>query len=191
MSVGVLRDISRALGMPSIAPRGWRGPELERLRNSRHAAMVEAVSRILLGSGWITEPEYTFRHYRERGSVDVLARHDAGRALLICEIKTRLWDLQDTLSALGRKHRLVPELLKGEGGFVAPNIGVVLFMPDMSTHRHLVQRHSATFAGALPDRQVRVRDWMADPSGPLRGIYFLPDSHQIDKRKDPCGRRLR
>ena len=188
LSVGALRAISRALGMPSIAPLGWRGPEVDRLRDSRHAAMVEAVSRMLLATGWATQPEYTFSHYGERGSVDVLARHVEGRALLICEIKTRLWDLQDTLSALGRKYRLIPELLKDEGSWEAPNVGAVLFMPDVSTHRHMIERHSATFEGALPDRQVRVRHWLADPSGPLRGIYFLPDSHQIDKRKDPPGR---
>ena len=62
-------------------------------------------------------------------------------------------------------------------------------MPEKSTHRHLVERHSATFGGALPDHQVRVRKWISEPDTDVRGIYFLPDSRQIDRRKSSLARR--
>ncbi len=145
---------------------------------------------MLVASGWLFDPEYTFNFYGERGAVDGLAWHAERRALLIGEIKTRLWDLQATLSVLDRKRRVVPALLAGERGWRATSLGVVLFMPEKSTHRHLIKRHSATFACALPDRQVRVRQWIADPAADLCGIYFLPDSRQIDRRKAPMPRRL-
>lgn len=161
---------------------------MDRLRDARHAAIVEAVARLLLSFGWQVEPEYTFSYFGERGSVDALAWHAERRVLLIGEIKTRIWDLQDTLSALGRKWRVVPMLLQRERGWMTASLGSILFMPDMSTHRHLIERHEATFGGALPDRQVCVRRWLASPAGDVRGIYFLPDSHQIDGRKGLRGR---
>jgi hypothetical protein len=43
-------------------------------------------------------------------------------------------------------------------------------MPEMSTHRHVIERHAATFTAALPQRQVEVRHWLAHPAGSLRGI---------------------
>ena len=40
MTVGALRAISRALGMPSIASLGWRTLEIDRLRDRLHASMA-------------------------------------------------------------------------------------------------------------------------------------------------------
>ena len=185
ITVGNLRAISRAMGMPSLVGVGWRGPEVDRIRDMRHAALVEAVARNLMEIGWQVVPEYTFSEYGERGSVDGLAWHEANRALFIGEIKIRIWDLQDMLSTLDRKRRLVPELMRRERGWRADSVGVVLTMPESSTHRHLIERHSATFQAALPDRQIAVRRWLENPAGDLRGIWFLPDSHQPCTRKTP------
>ena len=196
MTVSALRAISRALEMPSIVPLGWRSPEIDRLRDQSHAALVESVGRALLAAGWEVVPEYTFSQYGERGAVDGLAWHAAGRALFIGEAKTRIWDLQDLLSTLDRKRRLVPELLRRERGWRAEAVGVVLVLPEMSTHRHLIERHSATFGAAFPQRQVEVRRWLESPRGDLRGIWFLPNSHQTNTRKPasargtPKGRRM-
>jgi transcriptional regulator with XRE-family HTH domain len=183
LSIGTVRCVSRALGMPSLATLGWRGPEVDRLRDQRHAGLVERVGRMLVELGWRFEPEYTFNFYGERGAVDALAWHAERQTLLLGEIKTRIWDLQDLFSVLDRKRRIVPPLLERERKWRAVRVGVVLFMPERSTHRHLIERHSATFDSRLPDRQVRVRRWLAEPVGGLNGVYFLPDSGQIDRRK--------
>lgn len=190
MTVGTLRAISKAMGMPSIAQLGWRSPEIDRLRDKRHAQLVEAAGRLLVEADWQVQVEYTFSHYGERGAVDVLAWHSAKSALLIGEVKTRVWDLQDLLSTLDRKRRLVPTLLRREPGWRADGVGVVLAMPESSTHRHLIERYSAVFDSALPDRQRRVRQWLETPIGDLRGILFLPISHQIGMRK-PAARPAR
>jgi transcriptional regulator with XRE-family HTH domain len=187
MTVGHLRAISKSMGLPSIVNLGWRGPEVDRIRDRVHAAVVETITRVLVESGWEVVPEYTFSRFGERGAVDGLAWNATRRALLISEAKTRIWDVQDTLSTLDRKRRLVPDLLRRERGWCAEAIGVVLVMPEKSTHRHMVERHSATFAAALPDRQVQVRRWLDAPAGNLRGIWFLPISHQTDKRKPARG----
>jgi transcriptional regulator with XRE-family HTH domain len=187
MTVGSLRAVSRGMQMPSIVSVGWRNPEVERLRDMRHAELVEAAARVLTEFGWEMIPEYTFSQYGERGAVDCLAWHSASRALLIGEIKTRIWDLKEMLSTLDRKRRIVPGLLRRERGWRAHSVDVVLAMPEKSTHRHLIERHSATFEGALPDRQIEVRRWLEKPSGDLRGIWFLPDSHRTDTGKRPRG----
>lgn len=177
MTVGSLRAISRALQMPSIVSLGWRSPQIDRLRDRLHAAMVEEVASTLGAAGWETTPEYSFNHYGERGSTDILAWQTASRALLIIEVKTRLWDIQDLLTAMDRKRRLLPGLVGREFGWKAGAVGVVLVLPEISTHRHVVDRHAATFKAALPRRQREVRGWLEHPVGSLRGILFLPISH--------------
>jgi transcriptional regulator with XRE-family HTH domain len=187
MTIGDLRAISKALGMPSIASLGWRCPEIDRLRDRDHAALVEAVGRLLVEAGWELVPEYTFNHYGEKGAVDSLAWHAASRSIFIGEIKTRIWDLQDLLSTVDRKKRLVPELLRRERGWCAEAVGVALVMAEKSTHRHLIERHAATFGAAFPQRQIEVRRWVGSPSSNMRGILFLPDSHQTNMRKPNDG----
>jgi hypothetical protein len=56
-------------------------------------------------------------------------------------------------------------------------------MPEASTHRHLIERHAATFGAAFPDRQIRVRRWLEAPEQDLRGIWFLPNSRESGTEK--------
>jgi transcriptional regulator with XRE-family HTH domain len=180
MTVGSLRAISRALGMTSIVSLGWRSPEIDRLRDRLHAAMVEQLVAILNSTGWQTRVEHSFNHFGERGSVDILAWHPASRTLLIVEIKTRLWDIQDLLSAMDKKHRLMPGLVARDFGWKARAVGVLLVLPEMSTHRHVIDRHAATFSATLPQRQWEVRTWLHNPTADLRGILFLPIAPDVD-----------
>ena len=195
MTVGALRAISRALGMPSIASLGWRTLEIDRLRDRLHASMVDRVISILGPTHWESRPEHSFSQYGERGSADVLAWHAESSALLVVEAKTRLFDLQDTLMTIDRKRRLLPGEVARQFGWRARSVGIVLVLPDVSTHRHVVRRHSSTFGAALPHRQWEVRNWLLDPHGDLRGIWFLPISHDDDlgqrsrRRRATKGRR--
>lgn len=113
----------------------WRGVELPRLLDARHAALVEQVVARLSALGWETVLEYTFQHFGERGSVDVLAWRSDSRALIVVEVKTDLDDLQEMLSAVDRKARLVPRLVAAERSWAALVLGVVLVMPEGSTSR--------------------------------------------------------
>jgi transcriptional regulator with XRE-family HTH domain len=180
MTVGNLRAISRALAMPSMVTLGWRMPEVDRLRDRLHAAMVEQIASTLVPLGWQLAPEHSFNHYGERGSADLLAWHNATGAVLVVETKTRMWDLQDTLVRMDRKRRLLPGLGAREWGWRPRFVGAVLVLPELSTHRHIIERHAATFRAALPQRQLEVRRWLTQPTGDLRGIWFLPIAHQND-----------
>jgi transcriptional regulator with XRE-family HTH domain len=168
-----LRRIGRALEIDlPLAPR-WRGPELERLLDADHAALVELVVRTLRNLDWEVIPEWTFNHYGERGSVDVLAWHAATRTLLIIEVKSRMVDVQDLLGSHGRKMRIAPLVVPGEFGWSPLAIGRVLVLPEGSTARDAVLRHAATFAATYPERNRRVRTWLERPDGPLSGVLFL------------------
>ena len=180
LAIGAHRALSRALGMPSIVTIGWRSPELERLRDRLHASMVEQLVSILVPLGWEIVPEHSFNHFGERGSADLLAWRASCEALLIVETKTRLWDLQDMLVALDRKRRLLPGLARRDRGWRARTVGVILVLPEMSTHRHVVERHAATFRAAFPQRQVEARHWLANPLGDIRALWFLPIARQDD-----------
>ena len=176
-----IRRVCAALeiGMP-FAPR-WRGVELPRLADARHAALVERVVARLAPLGWETVVEYTFQRYGEQGSVDVLAWRAEQRALLLVEAKPDLDDLQQMLSVLDRKVRLVPRLVEVARGWRAATVGVLLAMNEGSTSRYQVGRHPAVFAAALPARNTEVRRWIEDPGAPggpaaLRGVWFLQPS---------------
>jgi transcriptional regulator with XRE-family HTH domain len=177
LPVRTVRRVCAALKIRiPFAPR-WRGGDLPRLIDQSHAALVERVAAILAPLGWETTVEYTFGHYGEIGAVDLLAWHVRRRALLIVEVKSEVDDLQRMLSVLDRKTRLVPKLVAAERGWQAATIGIVLVMRECSTGRCQVARHRATFASALPGRNLEVRRWVESP-GPegLRGIWFLQSS---------------
>ncbi len=108
LTVEKLRLISVALGAPQIVSLGWHMPELERCRDRLHAAIVEATCRLLRRHDWVIGPELGFNHYGERGAADVLAWHPGQKVLLIVEVKSRLWDLQNLFGSTDRKGRLLP-----------------------------------------------------------------------------------
>jgi transcriptional regulator with XRE-family HTH domain len=61
----------------------WRGGQADRLMDRAHAALVDHTNRSLTAAGWEIVPEFTFNHYGDRGSVDILAWHAAERILLL------------------------------------------------------------------------------------------------------------
>jgi transcriptional regulator with XRE-family HTH domain len=191
VTVGTLRSLSRALGMPPLVAVGWRGPEIDRLLDEAHAALVEATVALLVRHGWIVVTEYSFNHFGERGAMDILAWHPAAATLLIVEIKSRLWDLQDMLGALDRKRRLVPGLARREFGWNADSVGVLLVMPETRSHRASIERHRATFRTASPLGQVDVKRWLERPIGGLRGILFLNNVPQASTRQLARRKRAR
>jgi transcriptional regulator with XRE-family HTH domain len=193
LSVSALRRVCAVLEIRMPFDPMWRGGQLARLADAKHAALVERVVRLLGPAGWDLAPEYTFSHFGERGSVDVLGWHPARRALLVLEIKTELDDLQDLLSVLDRKARLVPALLAAERGWRCASLGVVLALVECSTSRDAVARHQATFAAALPKRNLDIRRWLAQPgSEGLRGIWFLRPSDKSTLMEGRGGpRRIR
>jgi transcriptional regulator with XRE-family HTH domain len=178
LSIDTYCRIAEALGADvALAPR-WRGPKLDRILDRRHALLQNLAVEMLLPLCWEAQAEYSFNHYGDRGSVDVLGWRSDRQALLIVEIKTEITSLEETLRILDMKRRVVPELLRAERRWAATSIAAVLILPDSSTHRALIDRHGALVSASLPERTWAVRHWLAAPAGDLRGVLFLQNSSQ-------------
>lgn len=135
--------------------------------------MVDAVVARLADAGWETMVEFSFNHYGDRGSVDVLAWHADRRALLVVETKSRLANLQETCRSLDTKVRVVPRLAELARGWRPAVVGVVLVAQESSRERGAVARRAAIFASSFPARNLEIREWLDRPSRPLRGLWFL------------------
>jgi transcriptional regulator with XRE-family HTH domain len=171
-SLRLTRRVAGVLGISLRLSPTWRGAEMTRLLDERHAELEASVVERLLAAGWIATPERSFSIWGERGSIDVFARHPVRDALLVVEVKTRLVDLQDLFSTLDRKQRLGPELARADGWRPTATASV-LVLPEETWARNAVRQHQPLFRAALPGRTADVRHWLENPRGDLRGVWFL------------------
>ena len=166
----------------------YHGETLDRLRDSRHAALVDAMVRRLRAEGWHVATEVSFNHFGKRGSIDILAFHPTTRALLIIEIKTVVPDVGGMLSTLDRKVRLASQIAH-ERGWDARTVSKVLVLPEESTARRRVHEHHATFETAFPDRNVDVNRWLRSPTERLSGLQFLVNGLYPQREAEGIRRR--
>lgn len=161
----------------------FHGEGLDRLRDRRHAAMVDRVVAMLRADGWQVATEVSFSVYGERGSIDVLAYHEATGALLVIEVKSVVPDIGGMLMTLDRKVRLAARVAAEQLGWRATSTSRLLVLPEQRTARRRVAEHASTFAVSMPARNFVVRRWLRAPDGPLAGLLFLPDAQHADKRR--------
>ena len=152
----------------------WRGGELDRAINARHASLHEAVAKWIDGlGGWTLVPEVSFSVYGERGVIDGLAWHARTATLLVIELKTELIDISEVLGTFDRKIRLAPEIAQGRGWRPLQTAGWLLVADGRTNHRRLAD-HRNVVRARLPDDGRHVRRWLGSPSGPLMALSFLP-----------------
>ncbi len=173
VDLATLRRVAVALDASlELQPR-WRGPELPRLLDADHAALVDTVLAALHATGWETVAEWTFNHFGERGAIDVLGWRGDARALLVIEVKSRVVEVGQLLAGVDRKVRVATRLLPDERGWRPRTVGGVVVLPGDAAAYALVRRHAAVFDSAFPARTVAVRRWLHHPAAPLRGLWFL------------------
>lgn len=177
LSLRTLRAVASALEIRvDLVPR-WRGGDLERAVSARHSRLAEACVRWLGGfAGWVVRPEVSFSIYGERGIIDLLAWHQAHRALLVVELKTEIVDVGEIIGTLDRKARLAPGVANGLG-WDPDTVSVCLIIADGRTNRRRLHDHGATFRSAFPDDGRRLRAWLRVPARRVAAIAFLPDRH--------------
>jgi transcriptional regulator with XRE-family HTH domain len=136
LSVATVHAVCAALAARLDHRLDWRGPELDRLLDARHAALGALVKRRLERWGWTVRVEVSFSHYGERGRIDLLAFHSAG-FLLVIEMKTHLVDVQALLGGIDIKTRLGQQLAARYGWQVRRVIPVIVFAEERTTRRRV------------------------------------------------------
>lgn len=179
VGLATVRRISAVLDVRVSLQAGWNGGQGDRLIDRAHAHLVNVIARILERGGWTLHPEFTFNHFGDRGSVDILAWHAATRTLLIVEVKATLTDLQDLLAALSRKVRVVPAIAAQTFGWERLHVAQLLFVGDTKGNRAVVSRHAAIFDAAFPMRSREARTWVSRPAGAVNALWFA------SSRSDP------
>jgi transcriptional regulator with XRE-family HTH domain len=182
LTVRSLRRIFRVFEAEAIVLVRWRGGELDRIVDRRHAALGGRIVGILDGRAWGMTPEVSFSEYGERGSIDLLAWHSASRCLLVVEVKTELTSIEETIRRHDVKTRLAPKIARERFGWDAGTVSRLLVLPDDRTARRRVEQHDAILRRAYPDRGWAVRRWLNAPAGSLSGIWFLSDAAGRDRR---------
>ena len=157
----------------------YEGALLDRLVDADHADVIEAAVLGVRALGWPrVDTEVSFNQWGDRGSIDFLGSYDEKRAVLIGEAKSAWGSLEETLRRLDVKVRLAPRICADTFGWAPRSIGVVLALPETGATRLVAQRYEATLLAALPERNRDIRRWLRAPSGPLRGLWFLPIGRQ-------------
>ncbi len=170
----------------------WQGAALDRLLDEGHARLGGHVVEILRRDGWDTKVEVTFSVYGDRGSIDILAWHAASRTLLVVEIKTELGSVEGLLRPLDVKCRLARGIARDRFGWQATGVGRLVVMPEDSTVRRQVTRHTPIIDASLPHRSREVRQWLRSPDGPLAGLWFLSQVRSANATRNPSAvRRIR
>jgi transcriptional regulator with XRE-family HTH domain len=193
--IGNVARLAGALGASADLQLRWRGAELDRLVDARHASLQNHVADMLSHAGWTVRAEVSFNHYGDRGRVDLLAYHFALRIVLVVEIKSGIGDLQETLGRLDIKARLAPVLARQAGWADASSAVVALVIGDSRAARRIVDAHLALLHG-FPLRGRAASAWLRrsrvpPPRGLLwfvnaanaRGVRFI-DAQRSRKRPD-------
>lgn len=188
LKVGTVDRIVTALGASLFLDVSYQGGLGDRLVDRAHALLVDRVVRALAGE-WEVVVEYTFNHFGDRGSVDVLAWHPGTRTLLIVEVKSVFADLGAMLQSLARKLRVVPGLVRKERGWDAAAVGRIVVVAGTNANRAVVAAHPSIFDASFPARSMQVRSWLRAPSGPISGIWFVSGTSVETPRH--AGRRRR
>ncbi len=172
-----------ALGARADLTIRWHGGDLDRLLDSRHAAMHEAMAlRFRRLEGWTAVPEVSYSIYGERGIIDVLAWHPASRCVLVIELKTLLVDVSSLIGVSDRRARLATRIAR-ERGWDARQAGTWIVLAESMTNRRRVEAHGGVLRSAFPDGPMEVRAWLRQPVGPLAALTFLSYAHLPNARQ--------
>jgi transcriptional regulator with XRE-family HTH domain len=177
-SMDTVRAVARALDIRVDLVARWRAGDLDRLLNSGHSALHEAVARMFRDDlpAWILAPEVSFAIYGERGVIDILAWHPGRRALLVIELKTDVADINELVGTFDRKRRLARTVAVARG-WDPVTVSAWLIVSGSRTNRRRVAAHAAMLRAAYPDDGRAVRRWLRDPSRALAALSFWTVMH--------------
>jgi HTH-type transcriptional regulator/antitoxin HipB len=185
VSLGVVVRLLEALDARLLTKVVWRGGELDRLLDADHAALQEAWSRRKArAGGWIGRQEVTYNVYGERGSIDDLAYHAETRTLMVSELKTGIYDAQETLARIDQKERLARQIAS-RFGWQVERVVPCLVVAETRTNRRRLDAAPALF-GRFTRRGRGASAWLREPSRAVGGLLVfenLSDGHHTHTRR--------
>jgi transcriptional regulator with XRE-family HTH domain len=171
-TVQIIRRVLRALDSTVALEPIWGGRgDLDRLLDADHARLMQAWADRHLRAGWDVWNEASYSIYGERGRIDQLAYHPATRVLEVDEIKTGIWDVQETLGRLDVKVRLAPQVAAQRSWKAHRVIGALVVM-DGTTARRRIREHEHLFA-RYSLRGLAANAWVRDPRGSADGMLVF------------------
>jgi transcriptional regulator with XRE-family HTH domain len=173
LSVAALCRIFAAVGAGLDCVVRYRGADLDRLLDERHAATAMTLATYLRDLGWRVAAEVTFNHYGDRGSIDLLGFHPPTRSALVVEVKTELASAEETLRRLDVKVRLAPSPTEARFGERPARVARLLAVLDSTANRNRVSRLGPLLEAALPLRSAAMRQWLRDPGPAIGGVLFV------------------
>ncbi|MGC8633061.1 MAG: helix-turn-helix domain-containing protein [Candidatus Limnocylindrales bacterium] len=186
VSVAAVMAVASALDARVDFDLRWRGGQLDRLLDARHAALQQEVMRRLMRApGWVVVPEVSYSISGERGAIDLLAWHAEHGALLVIEIKSQIVDLQDLLRTMDQRRRLAPAIARGRG-WPGRAVSTWVAVEDTDANRRRARRHADLLAAAFPAAGPVVRGWLRAPAQPIQALSFVAIAH-LGSRTRPLG----
>lgn len=173
---GVFVAVATCLGIRAEIRLRWQGGEVDRVLNQGHADLHESIiGHLATIPGWTWRPEVSFSIYGERGVIDILAWHAATRSLVVIELKTELVDPQDLAGTMSRRVRLASEIAR-EYGWKPATVSAWVVLPEGSTNRRRVERHSGLLRSAFPSDGRSLRKWLRAPAGRISALSFWSEA---------------
>jgi len=171
---GDIRRYAVALGARFDGSVLWRGADLDRMLSRGHARLHEAMSRWLATvGGWITVPEVSFSFHGERGVIDIVAWHAASRTLLVIELKTRIVDINDLMATMDIRGRLAQRIGR-DRGWDPVAVGLWVVVAPGRTNARILAEHTSVLRAKFPGDGRLMRRWLAQPSGRVAALSFMP-----------------
>ena len=180
------RRVCAALDIRLDTVPRWRGGDLDRVLNARHAAMAEATAAAFERlPGWRLRPEVSFSIYGERGVIDFVAWHSVRRALLLIELKTELVDIGDLMATADRRRRLAPRIAR-DLGWDPLVVGVWVLLRETTTNARRVREHRVRPPHGVPFGRASHERLVARPArsgrrpvapGPPRTVICIHGRH--------------
>jgi hypothetical protein len=172
-SIRVLRAVFASVEARYDGIVWWRGGQVDRLLDERHAELVGKVAGMLRTTGWDVHLEVTFSVYGDRGSIDILAVRRDERLALVVEVKSEITAIGETIRRLDIKDRMAAGIVRDRLEWRPLVVSRLLVVAANATARRRVARHEGSLGPAFPARGPQVRRWLGHPSGRMSGLLFV------------------
>lgn len=182
-----LRKVAAVLEVRLRVEPSWRGAAMDIVLSSRHGALAERVTQLLLAAGWEVRPEVSFNWFGERGVVDLVAWHAPTRTLLLIEVKTELADVGDLLAVTDRRRRLGAKIAE-PFGWRPRHIAQWVVVAESRTNERRLAAHRALIRAAFPADGRAIPGYLANAGRAFSAFSFLPDSSGSSARRGAAPR---